>query len=111
VDDAADLRVSLIQDQVSRGVGRGPEVSLHHSPVFQGYDYELFGSKGVVWDAAGLDHKDPGVAVDAAGVPEGQGHKPGPDETQVGTPNLLTKVGKRNRHGGSSDQRRPWDRP
>ena len=94
VDDAPDIRVALIQDEVRWRVGRWAEVALDDTAVFERHDHELLRAQHVVRHAARLDHQYAGVAIDAACISERERYQAGADQAEVRTPDLLPQVAK-----------------
>ena len=91
VHHAPDLRVALVEQQMSRGVGRGSQVAFDHTAVGQRHCHELLRAKLVVRNSARLDDQDTFLPVDAAGVAERQGNQPSCNERLVGAPHLVPK--------------------
>ena len=93
MDHATDLGEAPVQQQVCRRIRGWPERPFDNPTRLQRNDDQVFGPKLVVGHAARLDDEDARFAIDAAGIAEGQGHEPGPNERLVRSPDLLPQLG------------------
>jgi hypothetical protein len=98
VDDSGHPREGPVEDEVGRRVRRGPERTLDDRTTIQVDDDHRVGTQPVVPDPARLDRHHAGVAVERAGVAEGEHDEPGAHDLAVGLERALAQLGVRGRH-------------
>ena len=70
VDDASQVRVLLVEEQVGRSIRRWPSGTPHRGAVLDGDDHDVVVGQVRVRDAARLDREDAGGPVGDAHVAE-----------------------------------------
>ena len=88
MDNAAKRRVTTVEFEMRRGVGRRTILPFHHLAAHINH-HHIVRFHGFVGNAAGLDHHQPAFAVDSADVAPGKGHQPVARQLHVGFKYLL----------------------
>ena len=88
MDNAAKRRVTTVEFEMRRSVGRWTIFPFHHLTAHIDH-HHIVRFHGFVGNAAGLDHHQPAFAVDSADVAPGKGHQPVARQLHVGFKYLL----------------------
>ena len=88
MDNAAKRRITTVEFEMRRGVGRRAIFPFHHLAAHINH-HHIGRFHGFVGNAAGLDHHQPAFAVDSADVAPGKGHQPIARQIHVGFKYLL----------------------
>ena len=88
MDNAAKRRITTVEFEMRRSVGRRTILPFHHLTAHIDH-HHIVCFHGFVGDAAGLDHHQPAFAVDSADVAPGKGHQPIARQIHVGFKYLL----------------------
>ncbi len=88
MDNAAKRRVTTVEFEMRRSVGRWAILPFHHLAAHINH-HHIVRFHGFVGNAAGLDHHQLAFAVDSADVAPGKGHQPVARQLHVGFKYLL----------------------